>query len=372
MADARIQTARFMLKWRDVERVRGSYDWSERDRLIGGLAAEGIRSVPFVWGSPQWIGNGAPGQPPLSTSGRQARLAELPQGGRGALQARRHLLGQQVQAGLRSERPAVPIQSWQIWNEPNLKKYFTPGSTTQAAAQKYAQLLALADAAIAARDPQAKVVLAGMPSVPDANGSSNAWDFLDALYTVAGVKADFDVAALHPYGCNLDQTRTGISQIQRLDEEPRRRADAAVADRVRLGIGGARPVLQEQGPCGPAQPADQLLQPDPAEPQELERAAPVLVPVARRRSRGPSSPGTAASAAARGCCATTAPRSPPTPRSGATRPRPPRRWRGSSRGRRREASATTRPRTSPSARTRPARPSSAASTRPPSSPAPRR
>ena len=69
MADARIQTARFMLKWRDVERVRGSYDWSERDRLIGGLAVEGIRSVPFVWGSPQWIGNGVPGQPPLSTSG---------------------------------------------------------------------------------------------------------------------------------------------------------------------------------------------------------------------------------------------------------------------------------------------------------------
>ena len=65
MADARVQTARFMLKWRDVERVRGSYDWSERDWLIGGLAAEGIRSVPFVWGSPSWVGNGAPGQPPL-------------------------------------------------------------------------------------------------------------------------------------------------------------------------------------------------------------------------------------------------------------------------------------------------------------------
>ena len=110
-------------------------------------------------------------------------------------------------------KTAVPIQSWQIWNEPNLKKYFTPGSTTLAAAQKYAQLLALADAAIAARDAQAKVVLAGMPSVPDANGSSNAWDFLDALYTVAGVKADFDVAALHPYGCNLDQTRTGIARF---------------------------------------------------------------------------------------------------------------------------------------------------------------
>ena len=107
----------------------------------------------------------------------------------------------------------LPIQSWQIWNEPNLKKYFSPGSTTQQAANKYAQLLAISHDAIKARDPQATVVLAGMPSIPHATGCSNAWDFLNALYNVAGVKADFDAAALHPYGCNLDQTRTGISQF---------------------------------------------------------------------------------------------------------------------------------------------------------------
>ena len=68
IAAARVGTDRFMLKWRDIERVRGSYDWSERDRMIGGLAEEGIRSVPFVWGSPSWVGNGAPGHPPISTA----------------------------------------------------------------------------------------------------------------------------------------------------------------------------------------------------------------------------------------------------------------------------------------------------------------
>ncbi len=107
----------------------------------------------------------------------------------------------------------MPIQSWQVWNEPNLKKYFTPGSTTQAAAQKYAQLLSISQAAIKSRDAQAKVVLAGMPSTPDAAGSSKAWDFLNALYAVAGAKDDFDVAALHPYGCNLAQTRTGTARF---------------------------------------------------------------------------------------------------------------------------------------------------------------
>ncbi len=176
--------------------------------------------------------------------------------------------------------PAVPIQSWQIWNEPNLKKYFTPGATTQAAAQKYAQLLALSDTAIAARDPQAKVVLAGMPSVPDANGSSNAWDFLDALYTVAGVKADFDVAALHPYGCNLDQTRTGIS---RFSASMKSHADGLTPlwlTEFAWGSGPPDQFCKNKGLSGSTQPADQLLQPDPAKPQELERSAPVLVPVA--------------------------------------------------------------------------------------------
>src|SRR5919198_3976116 len=36
MAAAHVQTNRFMLKWRGIERVRGTYDWSDRDPLIGG------------------------------------------------------------------------------------------------------------------------------------------------------------------------------------------------------------------------------------------------------------------------------------------------------------------------------------------------
>jgi hypothetical protein len=103
----------------------------------------------------------------------------------------------------------VPIQSWQVWNEPNLKKYFAPGTTVQQSAQKYAELLAISHDTIKARDPQARVVLAGMPSY----GDVTAWRFLNNLYGVAGVKADFDAAALHPYGCDLDQTREAINRF---------------------------------------------------------------------------------------------------------------------------------------------------------------
>ena len=42
----------------------------------------------------------------------------------------------------------LPIKSWQIWNEPNLKKFFGPGSTSQQTAKKYARLLAISHDAI--------------------------------------------------------------------------------------------------------------------------------------------------------------------------------------------------------------------------------
>jgi hypothetical protein len=213
IAAARVQTARFMLKWRDIERVRGSYDWSERDRMIGGLAVKGIRSVPFVWGSPEWVGDGSPWYPPSSAAERQAwqnflkaAVGRYGPGGSYWANKYRQDFGQ-------SATP-LPIQFWQVWNEPNLKKYFGPGSTTvQAKANKYAQLLAISHDAIKAKDPKATIVLAGMPGITNVEGSSPAPTFLDAIYNVAGVKADFDVAALHPYGCDLDRVRTGISRF---------------------------------------------------------------------------------------------------------------------------------------------------------------
>ena len=103
----------------------------------------------------------------------------------------------------------LPIQSWQVWNEPNLKKYFSPGSTSSSPPKNTLELLAISHDAIKARDAQARVVLAGMPSY----GDVTAWRFLNNLYGVAGVKADFDAAALHPYGCDLDQTREAINRF---------------------------------------------------------------------------------------------------------------------------------------------------------------
>ena len=111
----------------------------------------------------------------------------------------------------------LPVQSWQIWNEPNLKKFFTPGQSVAQSAQKYVNLLKISHDAIKAKDSHALIVLAGMPGF----GDSKAWVFLDDIYAWPGSKNYFDVTALHPYARDLDEFRTELSLFRTSIVQPR-------------------------------------------------------------------------------------------------------------------------------------------------------
>ena len=209
IADVGVGTERFMLKWRSVEPTQGSYDWAPRDWLVGALASRGIRSVPFVWGSPEWV-NPFSARPPVDTASNvqawrnflKAAVARYGPGGSYWANGYRQRFG--------PDATPLPIRSWQIWNEPNLSKYFDPGQTVGHAAQKYARLLEISHDAIKSQDPQARIVLAGMPGY----GDSTAWKFLDSLYRVSGSRKDFDAAALHPYARSLGQLDEQAEQFR--------------------------------------------------------------------------------------------------------------------------------------------------------------
>src|SRR6185436_17867768 len=115
------------------------------DKLVGDLAAKGIRVLPIMWGSPKWV---APSTitPPLDT--QAARSA------------------------------------WQSF----LKGAMDPPSPTV-----YARLLDLSHSAINGVDRHANVMIGGLlghsPTGPA------AWTFLDRVYGQPGAKKDFDVAA---------------------------------------------------------------------------------------------------------------------------------------------------------------------------------
>jgi hypothetical protein len=87
------------------------------------------------------------------------------------------------------ERYGRSVEAYEIWNEPNLARFWAPGPDPAG----YAALLRAAHPAVKAVDPTAKVVFAGP--------STNDHAFVEAVYA-AGVKGSFDVMGAHPYSCD--------------------------------------------------------------------------------------------------------------------------------------------------------------------------
>ncbi len=204
MSDARVRTDRFVLKWGWVQPNPGSFDWDSADQFIGELAYHRIRAVPSVWGNPSWLA-GSSSTPPIGGPQAEEAWRTLLR----ALVARYGPHGTYWANGYAQDYPGaepLPIQSWQIWNEPNLQKYFAPTPSPG----KYARLLQISQPAIKSKDPKARVVLAGMPS----RGDVDAWDFLKGIYAVAGIKDRFDATALHPYGPTIDQLRRDLQRFR--------------------------------------------------------------------------------------------------------------------------------------------------------------
>ena len=317
-----------MLKWRSMEPTRGSYDWAEGTGSSARLPrAESGR--PRSSGGPRsgWA-VGPLARPPIgSAADKQAwqnflKAAVARYGPGGSYWAN----GYREQFG--ADATPLPIQSWQIWNEPNLKKFFAPGANVQQSAQKYARLLQISHDAIKSRDPQAQIVLAGMP----ANGDVTAWVFLNNLYEVPGVKGDFDAAALHPYARDWMGSAARSMQFRASMTNHGDGPTPLWVTEFAWGSGPPDQFGKNKGLTGQQQLLSSSFKLILSRRSEwnLQRLFwflwrdPPPVPVTRA---------CAASAAPRGCCATTAPRSPPTTRSGASRPRRPRRWRASPRGR---------------------------------------
>nr|MBA2712044.1 cellulase family glycosylhydrolase [Rubrobacteraceae bacterium] len=88
--------------------------------------------------------------------------------------------------GFLANRFKGKVAAYEVWNEPNLKRFWSTGPDPV----EYAAMLRAAYPVIKAADPEAKVVFGGT--------SGNDYGFIDAAYT-AGVKGYFDVMASHPY-----------------------------------------------------------------------------------------------------------------------------------------------------------------------------
>jgi hypothetical protein len=244
MRSTGVRTDRFLLFWQSVQPKPGSFVWGPTDALVGGFASHGIRPFPTVSGNPDWV-PGGPARPPLDTPEAEDAWRDFLR----ALVARYGPDGSYWSGDYREQfgpdAAPLPVDSWQVWNEPNLSKYFAPGPS----AAEYARLLRISREAIRSEDPEARIVLAGMPG----RGEVTAWQFLDSLYRQPGFERNFDVAALHPYAPDIRQVAQQIKRVRAVMNENGGRATPLWL--TELGWGSGRPDRfgLSKGPVGQAQ-----------------------------------------------------------------------------------------------------------------------
>jgi polysaccharide biosynthesis protein PslG len=185
MAAGGAGTFRLTFDWYAVEGKRGHYQWGRYDSVVARASTAGMTILPTILGTPGWASRKA-GWPPRSPGGRRAYAAFV----------RRLVARYGPEGGFARAHPGVPfkaIRRWQVWNEPNIKYYWTNGKPN---AGQYASFVKLTRKAVKSHDPHAWVVLAGLP---DSKHGEPMARYLAKLYRVRGFRSSVDAIAIHPY-----------------------------------------------------------------------------------------------------------------------------------------------------------------------------
>lgn len=223
-ADARymkaggIETVRWPLQWNAVqETAKGGYNWASFDPVVEVATRNGLRVLPFVYGTPSWIAPKYTTMPLNSAKARQAWAAFLEAAvrryGPGGEFWNQHAPGVRYVPEIANP---LPIRSWQVWNEANFFYFAYPATP-----QRFVKLLKLSSPAIKRIDPSAKVILSGLFGEPAAKGPKGmpAAQFLSAIYRTPGIKRFFDGVALHPYAAFAEDLEEMVEDMHEVTEE---------------------------------------------------------------------------------------------------------------------------------------------------------
>jgi hypothetical protein len=180
--------------------------WGPTDELVSRAAEHGIRVLPFVYGTPDWVAPD-PHRPPLDSPEARAAWQSFLAALVGRYGPGGELWREGPLPGADPPPPLLPITAWQIWNEQNSGVFWSP----RPSAREYGRLVALASPAIRGADPAAAIVLGGMFGRP--TDGRPARRFLERLYERPGIAGAFDAYAAHPYASSI----AGVAgQLRRL------------------------------------------------------------------------------------------------------------------------------------------------------------
>lgn len=203
MRSAGAGSVRLAVYWSDAQPSAGAIDLAGVDRFMAAAAAARLDVLPVVLRTPSWAAQDAadPASPPRDPRTYAAFL--------GALVARYGPRGTFWSS--HPSLPRRPVRAWQVWNEPDITKYW---SVTGAWAPGYVRLLRTARAALKRADPRCRVVLAGL--------TNRSWIDLRSVYAAGGGRL-FDVAAAHPFSRRVANV---VKIVDLVRTEMRRHGDA--------------------------------------------------------------------------------------------------------------------------------------------------
>jgi hypothetical protein len=205
-----VGTVRRLFYWPALEPRKGKFAWTT-DKVIGNLASRGIEMLPFVYGSPRYVAK-HPNVPPVKSAKRRRLFRKFliqavkRYGKGGTYWTPRPGNQRSPYHQQHPGKPNRPITAWQIWNEPNLKKFFAPHPSVP----QYATLVRTARGAIHGVDRRANVVLAGMSG----RGQPSDKKFLNRFYRAKRIKRSFDAVAVNPYAPHVPQVGKKIKRIR--------------------------------------------------------------------------------------------------------------------------------------------------------------
>lgn len=205
-----VETIRMPMSWAGTKpSPRGAYNWQGFDGIVALAAKYRIEILPVLCISPKWA-TGNWRRMPVD-NGRQRRAWADFVSTAVERYGRQGEFWSEHGPGSDEPLPRMPIRAWQIWNEENFFYFTQPVSPG-----RFARLLSVTRRAVKGADPRGEIVLGGLFGNPKQNPprAMDAVEFLDRLYDVRGVKANFDAVALHPYAADVAELRLLVEGVR--------------------------------------------------------------------------------------------------------------------------------------------------------------
>ncbi|MGH2926227.1 MAG: hypothetical protein ACRDK1_09685 [Solirubrobacterales bacterium] len=226
---------RIAVHWGSVEpapprTVDGSrahaYKWGPIARIYDAMLAAGVQPVALAYGAPSWARRSGWSRPGVCAASHGKVCAYPP--------SRRHLADWRAFVGAMLRRfPA--LVALEVWNEPNLPRFFAPRPSPAL----YSQLVKAAHRAAVDAGSSTPILTAGLSvGASDVKGGIGAPSFLTGVYRTAG-KESFDGIGAHPYPRGPPRAANMTTALDRLRRVRDRFGDASTPIWItEVGVGG--------------------------------------------------------------------------------------------------------------------------------------